>query len=339
VQNFEKTKYHVNNLEELYVFIHKFIKCGHEMGIRYCEVFISAYKSEHQKLFFEAGLSPRGYIPSWDYNKKENVFEDKILFNWFKGSINQDIQLIDEGLRLLNVLELGKENQVKNISKEVGGVLQRFSSYQMLKAKLESIWNFPKVIKSTLMIGLFIYLSLLIGSIGIASSFGYEIITHTISQLGSQMMTPVPIMFDIACMIGGSTTTFLYCYLSRRIKSSCQILIKNKLILYKFALLSGVTGSIGIIFVGVFSLDRSFGIGHSLFSIIAFGGYVVALFIFGTLLFQYASEIPRIIGLTGNIPLLILIINFILPTPLLEWMLLFSILISLIPIFYWVSFR
>ncbi|MFX0001296.1 MAG: DUF998 domain-containing protein [Candidatus Hermodarchaeota archaeon] len=339
VQNFEKTKYHVNNLEELFVFIQEFIKYGYEMKIRYCEVFISAYKPEHQRLFLEAGLSPRGYIPSWDYNKKEDVFEDKILFNWFKGSINKRIQLIDEGCKLLKILEFDKGNELKILPEEANRVLQRFSSYQILKTKLENIWNFPKFIKSTLISGLIIYLSLLIGSIGFASSFGYDLITHTISQLGSQLMNPIPILFDIACIIGGITTTFLYCYLSRRLKSSSPPLIKNKYFISKFALLSGVAGSIGIIFVGVFSLDRSFGIGHSLFSIIAFGGYILALFMFGTVLSHYASQIPRIIGLTGIIPLLTLIMNFFLPTPLLEWMLLFSILFSLFPIFYWVLFR
>ncbi|MFX1420458.1 MAG: GNAT family N-acetyltransferase, partial [Promethearchaeota archaeon] len=50
VQNFEKTKYQVKNIEELYVFVKAFIKCGKELGIRYCEAFISAYESSHQKL-------------------------------------------------------------------------------------------------------------------------------------------------------------------------------------------------------------------------------------------------------------------------------------------------
>jgi len=51
VQNFEKTKYYVHNLEELYVFVQEFIKCKNELEVRYCEVFVSAYKPEHQKLF------------------------------------------------------------------------------------------------------------------------------------------------------------------------------------------------------------------------------------------------------------------------------------------------
>jgi len=70
------------------------------------EVFVSAYKPDHQKIFLEAGLSPRGYIPSWNYNQKKNVFEDCILFNEFKGKIDENIQLISEGKELLNCLNL-----------------------------------------------------------------------------------------------------------------------------------------------------------------------------------------------------------------------------------------
>ena len=70
------------------------------------EVFVSAYKPDHQKIFLEAGLSPRGYIPSWNYNQKKNVFEDCILFNKFEGKIDKNIQLIPEGKELLNSLKL-----------------------------------------------------------------------------------------------------------------------------------------------------------------------------------------------------------------------------------------
>ena len=106
VQNFEKTEYKVNNLEELYIFVQEFKKCALELNIRYTEVFVSAYKPDHQKILLEAGLSPRGYIPSWNYNQKKNVFEDCILFNEFKGKIDKNIQLISEGKELLNCLNL-----------------------------------------------------------------------------------------------------------------------------------------------------------------------------------------------------------------------------------------
>ncbi|MFX0104428.1 MAG: hypothetical protein ACFE75_02925 [Candidatus Hodarchaeota archaeon] len=106
VQNFEKTKYKVNDLEELYAFVQEFIKYGKKLKIRYCEAFISAYKPTHQKIFSDAGLSPRGYVPSWIYNKKKKIFEDHILFNYYRGQIGSDIQLISEGYELLQVLEL-----------------------------------------------------------------------------------------------------------------------------------------------------------------------------------------------------------------------------------------
>ena len=63
VQNFEKTEYSVNNLEELYVFVQDFKKLARLLKVRYCEAFISAYDVEHQSIFYNAGLNPRGYIP------------------------------------------------------------------------------------------------------------------------------------------------------------------------------------------------------------------------------------------------------------------------------------
>ena len=106
VQNFEKTSYKVKNLEELYVFGQKFKEFGEIRNIRYCEAFISAYEPEHQKIFQKIGLSPRGYIPSWNFNRKQGFFEDCILFNRFEGKINENIQLLPEGRELLNYLYL-----------------------------------------------------------------------------------------------------------------------------------------------------------------------------------------------------------------------------------------
>jgi len=105
VQNFEKTEYKVSSNEELFVFVQEFIKTGRAKKIRYCEVFVSAYKSEHQQIFFDAGLSPRGYVPSWTHSRK-GYFKDHILFNYFDGQISGNIQLIDEGINLIECLGL-----------------------------------------------------------------------------------------------------------------------------------------------------------------------------------------------------------------------------------------
>ncbi|MFX0083878.1 MAG: GNAT family N-acetyltransferase [Candidatus Hodarchaeota archaeon] len=109
VQNFEKTKYKVKTLEQLQVFMEEFIRCREELGVRYCEVFVSAYKPEHQKIFHNAGLTAKGYIPSWKYSTKNELFKDHILFSIFDGKISSTIQLIKEGQELLKVLACSYE--------------------------------------------------------------------------------------------------------------------------------------------------------------------------------------------------------------------------------------
>ncbi len=337
VKNFEKTVYHVNNLEELYIFLKEFIKCGKELEIRYCEAFISAYNLAHQKLFSNVGLSPRGYVPSWKYNSKKNVFEDYVLFNWFKGNVNESIQLIDEGKQLLEILELNNTVYMRDFLEE-RRFLEKLPTFYSFREKLSNVWNYPKTIKSSLMFGLIVYLSMVIMSIIIANSFGYHIVSHTISQLGSIHNTPAPFMFDIACIIGGLTTILLYCYLSRR------IIMEEDTLSIKFSrygVIIGTTGSIGIMFVGIFSLDRSgpFGLFHILSTIFAFGGFILALFTYGIILSKLKLKLQKIIGINGIVPLIALIGNFMFPTPLMEWILLFTILTSLIPLFCLVSFK
>ena len=73
-------------------------------NIRYVESFISAYEVEHQQIFYNAGLRPRGYVPSWSYNEDTKRFEDYIVFNNFQGNLSSNIQLIDEGKKLVNYL-------------------------------------------------------------------------------------------------------------------------------------------------------------------------------------------------------------------------------------------
>ncbi|MFX1377895.1 MAG: hypothetical protein ACFFA4_02280 [Promethearchaeota archaeon] len=126
IKNFEKTTYKVGSLEELYIFIKKFIESGKDLRIRYCEIFISAYKPEHQRLFNKFGLEPRGYLPSWKYNRKRGVFEDYILFNHFEGEISSDIQLIEEGKRLLEVLGIQYAVSTKSKVKKASSKKKRF---------------------------------------------------------------------------------------------------------------------------------------------------------------------------------------------------------------------
>lgn len=103
-KSIEKVKYQVNNLEELFTFIQEvkiFIK---NHNIRYCECFISAYEPSHQKIFFNANFRPTGYIPCWNYNKIRNIFEDFIVFTFYKGDIDKNLKTIPETVDLLKAL-------------------------------------------------------------------------------------------------------------------------------------------------------------------------------------------------------------------------------------------
>jgi hypothetical protein len=130
---------------------------------------------------------------------------------------------------------------------------------------------------------LMIYLSMVIIGIIITNSFGYNITSHTISQFGSIQYTHLPIIFDLACVIGGLMTILLYCSLSKK------IVVKKKRLMIKFSqygVFIGTVGNFGIIIVGIFSLDRSGSLGlfHISSMIFAFGGYIISLFLYGVII-------------------------------------------------------
>lgn len=108
LKNFEKTKYHISCLEELHIFLQELKKSIKEYNIRYCELFISAYRPEYQQIFYNQGFRARGYIPCWYYNKEKNEFEDAVVFNYYKGDL-ECINLLPEGQKLVKILNLSYE--------------------------------------------------------------------------------------------------------------------------------------------------------------------------------------------------------------------------------------
>ena len=105
IQNIEKTKYHIDSIEELYIYLEEFLKCIKENSIRYSEVFVSALIPEHQQLFYEFGFRARGYVPCWTFNKTEKTFEDYVVFNYFEGEVPK-AELLPVGQDLVNILNL-----------------------------------------------------------------------------------------------------------------------------------------------------------------------------------------------------------------------------------------
>jgi len=342
VQNFEKTKYQVNNLEELYVFTEEFINVGKKLGIRYCEVFVSAYEPEHQQIFYEAGLAPRGYIPSWNFNHYTETFEDHILFNFFDGPIDEEIQLINEGNDLLVALDLHHKTFALEKSSKVRKSLKMITTRQI-----------RNVVKKGLGIGVIGYIMLIVLS-GIIAFFAnptaYILWHHTISELGSYFLTPYPELFDTACIIAGLITIPYYISLRRKVSSEITGFEKNitiktpylASILLKVGVVIGVLGGVGYFFVGVFSLERAGpnNIFHGFCAGGAFLGFVISIVLFSLYFLFYQNKIPRLIGLYGIIgPLTFLGLYCIFLNPLIEWFLLISILSFSVPLGLWVFFK
>ncbi|MFW9819655.1 MAG: DUF998 domain-containing protein [Candidatus Thorarchaeota archaeon] len=327
IQNFEKTTYKVDSLEELCVFVEQFMKCVKDLRIRYCEVFLSAYKPEHQKIFFFFNLEPRGYLPSWRYNKESGVFEDYILFNYFEGEISPDIQLIEEGKRLLEVLGTQYSINTESNTKKV-------SSF---KKKRFQIKNKKNIVKSSIITGYALYLFFLLLSMGIAYIQGYNIITNTISQLGTFYITPFPILFDISSVFGGLTTLLFNYFFCEKLDVSKRKSSKLFNLLCPISRYTLIGGGIGIIMVGVFSIDRGSGILHDIFSCIAFGGFIISLLGYGIIIIRFKLNIPKYFGFTGFLPFLTIIIFYIFVSPFFEWMLLISIILTYIPFCLWLT--
>ncbi|MFW9879488.1 MAG: hypothetical protein ACFFG0_40950 [Candidatus Thorarchaeota archaeon] len=208
-------------------------------------------------------------------------------------------------------------------------------------------YNTVKFSAIIVMIG---YISLLIIGVITANLLnpdGYTIWDNWISDLGSFDHTPAPILYDVACIVAGSMTVPLTFYLEKllaplpnRANLRNQHFSRLRFRLSSFAFLFSIIGNLGYIGVGIFSADRNYeflsilGEGpHVIMSYLAFGGFTFGAFFMGWLIVLYETKIPKILGIYGIFgPLYISILNLIDSTPLLEWLLLFSILIWIIPL-------
>jgi len=328
VKNFEKTTYKVKSLEELFVFTQELIKCKEEFDARYCEVFVSAYNPEHQQVFFDSGLTPKGYIPSWECSHDNLEFSDSILFSIFNGKISEDIQLIDQGHKLLEVLGFSSDNMAEPISYQTYSFVEVASRTALIKKQ--------KTIKRGALAIMYTYLALLFLSIVTAVIFGpsgFNFIIHTISELGASQFTPAPFLFDLACIIAG-VATIPYSFFCDDARKSPQ---KHMEVISRSGLFFGILGGLGYICVGVFSVERGGpnGIFHTISAIVAFTGFVFSILFFSLHALIQGNSRVKLLGICGIIiPLTIFILNGVLATPLVEWFLLFSILLYTVPLNY-----
>jgi len=114
-RNFEKTYFKVSCLEELYSFLEKVKDIINTMEINYFECFVSGYEPTYQKVFYNAGFRPQGYVPCWYYNKNTGKFEDQVVFNYYRGEIAENPRIIDETKQLLELSINPQEKMLKDV--------------------------------------------------------------------------------------------------------------------------------------------------------------------------------------------------------------------------------
>jgi len=174
---------------------------------------------------------------------------------------------------------------------------------------------------------------------------GYNIWENWISDLGSSTYTPMPIFYDLAACLAGVFTISLTFFLEKAVApmpSSPEKFREYSRWRFRFSsfgFLFGLVGNVGYIFVGLFSGDRNYWGLHGIASALAFGGFVFAGFFYGLSIVFYKTSIPKEFGVYMIIipPLTMILYELLpaytpIPSPFMEWMLLFSILVWVDPL-------
>ena len=225
------------------------------------------------------------------------------------------------------------------------------------KSKSNFIWKFakalvdPKLVRIVIIINLYTFIPGLILSILIANFFGpqgYNIWDNFISDLGSITHTPAPFIFDFIIIFGAILTIPAFLYNNKFLMEGTKGIIFNsavkiwKRIYYFFFDISAILGyfflligSIGMLGIGIFSIDRSPPI-HFFFSVFVFAGLIFGALFAGVAILLKKVICPQFLGLYMIIGPFMAGFLFLNPPesitiPFLEWIMLFAQQIWLIP--------
>ena len=213
-----------------------------------------------------------------------------------------------------------------------------------------------KLIKICVYVSLVTFLPGLLIGVLVAYFFGpesYNIIDNYISDLGSIRYTPAPLILDTIAMLTACFLVPFFFYMAKiNIYDTRSIIFDSNNSLFRriyyihidiialLGLLSLLVGAVGLFGVGLFSEDRTTKLGlHFTFSVIVFAGLAIGAFFNGiAILFHLKKTLfPRLLGLYMMVGPFIATILFIFPPitttrSFLEWMMLFSAFIWLIPV-------
>ncbi|MFX1275498.1 MAG: hypothetical protein ACFFBP_06485 [Promethearchaeota archaeon] len=192
----------------------------------------------------------------------------------------------------------------------------------------------PKRVKWCTIAGLFSFIVFLLIAVYYANFFdpaqfttyewnGYNIFNHYISDLGSVRYTPIPVLLNILWMVLAILFTPLVFYLYKKVHISYKgeekwdIKRVGKWILINIGFFFMVVGILGWFWVGFYSEDEGrllaqygilmFGMNyHRFFSMVVFGGFVIAGIFIGLFFILYPKTVRKIIDL--KLPWIVLVI-------------------------------
>lgn len=230
--------------------------------------------------------------------------------------------------------------------------------------KFKGIYNKlvkEKIIKISIYSSLMIFLPGLFIAVLIAFFFGpesYSIIDNYISDLGSIRFTPTPFILDTIAMLTAILLVPIYFYILKILLSNTKSIIfgSNESVIKKvfyiyidihafLGLISLLTASIGLFGIGLFSEDRTTALGlHFIFSVIVFAGLAFGALFNGLAILLRDTIFPRLLGLYMMIGPFTSSILFVFPPnsvtlPFLEWIMLFSAFLWLIPVAFIILYK
>ncbi len=198
----------------------------------------------------------------------------------------------------------------------------------------------PKIVRLSIISSLItFFFAILIGYI--VAQFdpdGYNIVDNYISDMGSFNHTPMPYFLDYGAMITSILVIPAIFYTEHRLAPNpleSGTFPRMRYRLSSLGSFSMFVGFFGFFMVGLFSEDRTTSYGlHFLFSHVVFGGVVFSSLFYGLLILFYKTEIPKILGLYMIIfPFMSAVLMILYFSPFFEWIMLFSLLIWIIPVF------
>ncbi len=179
-----------------------------------------------------------------------------------------------------------------------------------------------------LLYGSFFYAFCLFTIVITAYFFGYSVLTHYISDLGRQSVFPFSWLHDSFCAFAGLISVPVTFSFSKKLKVRYKY-SKYSLLFARIGLISGVVGNLGLVFVGIFSLDRA-GPGliyHGISAFFTFGGIVVSIFFFSlNIVLSHECNLRKLGAFGLVVPLALLVLYCVATVPIIEWLFYYSVI-------------